>query len=394
MEFDCRTRSAAGRRTWPLADTIAATSPWLARATMRDAWKAVLPPRRSARSGRGTRAGHRNGPCDDLAHVRGAGAPHRSATPKPPRIRASDGARGRRSGPAAFPGELDVEDKRNERGYDPVTIADLAAEDVIRAKSRASIRSRHPRRRARRRSGHVQLHVGHRPDRRHPELHPRPVALGHADRAARRRARRSSASRTSRSWANRSSAPRGGIAEWRRGSERRTLRTRRCRADRRRGRRHHAPRHFRTPRSWRRSTASPTCAADALRRGLLLLHPAGDGPDRRRRRNGAAGLRRAGADPADRGGGRGDHRLVGRLATRAARLACGDRALHADVLRLLASPGGPAGGRERCRCAACQLAQSRGPTYAHAELPVRNSGLGPALTAPSCTFRICTMAVV
>ena len=52
-------------------------------------------------------------------------------------------------------------------------------------------RSRHPRRGARPRAGDVAVHVGHRSDRRHAELHPRAAALGDADRAARRRRGRS-----------------------------------------------------------------------------------------------------------------------------------------------------------------------------------------------------------
>jgi hypothetical protein len=79
---------------------------------------------------------------------------------------------------------IEIEDKRNFLGYDPVTAADREAESVIRAPSGSPIRPRHPRRGARARVGHVALHVGDRPGRRDAELHPGPVALGRADRAA------------------------------------------------------------------------------------------------------------------------------------------------------------------------------------------------------------------
>ena len=90
-----------------------------------------------------------------------------------------------------FRAALDVEDKGGAKGYDPVTVADHAAEAVIRAEiARAypdhGIRGEeHGTQR-----GASKLHVGDRPDRRHPQLHPRPDALGDADRAQRRRRRR------------------------------------------------------------------------------------------------------------------------------------------------------------------------------------------------------------
>ena len=79
---------------------------------------------------------------------------------------------------------LDVEDKGGGKGYDPVTVADHAAEAIIRAEiARAypdhGIRGEeHGEER-----GTLELHVGHRPHRRHAQLHPRPDALGDADRA-------------------------------------------------------------------------------------------------------------------------------------------------------------------------------------------------------------------
>ena len=51
---------------------------------------------------------------------------------------------------------IDVEDKRNKHGYDPVTIADRAAEDVIRAEISARYPGPwHPRRGARQAGRHV-----------------------------------------------------------------------------------------------------------------------------------------------------------------------------------------------------------------------------------------------
>ena len=98
---------------------------------------------------------------------------------------------------------------------------------------------RHSRRGARHAARRLEVHVGDRPDRRHPQLHPRPDALGDADRAQRRRRRRSSASRTSRTSANRSwrrqAAARSGGAAASGG----TLKTRRCPRLCRRGRRLH-----------------------------------------------------------------------------------------------------------------------------------------------------------
>ena len=110
---------------------------------------------------------------------------------------------------------IDVEDKRNVMGYDPVTIADRAAEEVIRAEiMRASSRPWHPWRGTRQAQRHVAAHMGDRPHRRHPQLHPRPVALGDADRAARRRASGSRRRAPALTWARPSSARR---AAWRNG---------------------------------------------------------------------------------------------------------------------------------------------------------------------------------
>ena len=105
----------------------------------------------------------------------------------------------------------------------------------------------------------------------------------------------------------------GGTAEWRRGGERRTLRTRRCRAIGDAVARVHPSRHL--PHGRGSGGVPPRRRprpAHALRRRLLRVLPARDGADRRRRRIVAAGLRRAGADPDHRGRGRGHHRLVGR----------------------------------------------------------------------------------
>ena len=58
--------------------------------------------------------------------------------------------------PAAFPAAVAIEDKRNFMGYDPVTVADRAAEDVIRDAIKADVSGpRHPRRGARTRGRHV-----------------------------------------------------------------------------------------------------------------------------------------------------------------------------------------------------------------------------------------------
>jgi len=85
---------------------------------------------------------------------------------------------------------LDIEDKGSPAGYDPVTVADRAAEMVIRTGIARAYPDHGIRARSTAGSGRVQLHLGDRPDRRHQELHPRPAALGDAHRAARRRARR------------------------------------------------------------------------------------------------------------------------------------------------------------------------------------------------------------
>ena len=215
-----------------------------------------------------------------------------------------------------FRAPIDVEDKGGARGYDPVTEADRAAEAVIRA----AIAHRYPDHGIHgeehgRLAGRVAVHVGDRSDRRHAQLHPRPSALGDADRAPRRRAadRRRHAPAVRRRVVRRA---RTALSTWRRGDERRTLRTRRC------ARIEDAvvattdPRHFKTARQraalrggHRRRAARP------LRRRLLLLHAAGDGARRHRHRDGLAGVRHPGADSADRERGRRRHQL-GRRALR------------------------------------------------------------------------------
>jgi fructose-1,6-bisphosphatase/inositol monophosphatase family enzyme len=103
------------------------------------------------------------------------------------------------------------------------------------------------------------------------------------------------------------------VAEWRRGGARRTLKNAPMRDAKRCDRRHHRSPPF-------RRFAPALCvqgrhgrrAFGALWRRLLLLHAARDGIRGHRHRNGIAALRRAGADPAHRGGGRTDHELAGR----------------------------------------------------------------------------------
>ena len=74
-------------------------------------------------------------------------------------------------------------------------------------------RRRRPRRGVRRLRRPHGTHVGARPDRRHQELRPRRARLGHAHRAARRRARRSSASCRPRPWGD-AGGPRRGAGAW------------------------------------------------------------------------------------------------------------------------------------------------------------------------------------
>ena len=111
----------------------------------------------------------------------------------------------------------------------------------------------------------------------------------------------------------------GGPSEWRRGDERRPLSTRRCARHRRCGRRHHRPALLRDAARGRRvRRGHRRRALHALRRRLLLLHAAGDGPRRHRHRNRVASLRHPGADPADRERGRRGDRLGGRRLPRTA----------------------------------------------------------------------------
>ena len=121
-----------------------------------------------------------------------------------------------------FRAPLDVADKGGGKGYDPVTIADRAAESVIsRGDCEGLSRPRHPRRRARPARRRVALHVGDRSDRRHAQLHPRPDALGDADRASRRRAhrRRRRPSALRRRIVRCDGRRAGGVAPWQRSAD-------------------------------------------------------------------------------------------------------------------------------------------------------------------------------
>ena len=217
------------------------------------------------------------------------------------------------------------------------------AKTVIRARDRARVsRSRHPRRGARLAEGNVELHVGDRPDRRHAQLHPRPDALGDADRAATTASASSPASPTSRTSASRSSrrraaSPNGGAAA----SGARCGRAAAARVadavvactD---------PEMFRTPGERAAfDRVADRGAAHALGRRLLRLLPARDGPDRHRDRVVAAGVRRAGADSDRRGRGRrrSPRGTASACDEGGGVVACGDRALHAKVLELLARSG-------------------------------------------------------
>ena len=196
-----RKRSAPGLRTRPLADDDRGHRGVARAARQRRAtWKDVLDRRCRARDPRAA-------PCMKPS------ACGRMTRTIPPAISSSRYAPRKRAGEAILPhfrAAIAVEDKRNFMGYDPVTVADHAAEAGHPRRDQGAripthgIHGEEHGREAR----HVADDVGDRPDRRHQELHPRPAALGHAHRAARRHARRWSASRTSRSSARRSSAPR------------------------------------------------------------------------------------------------------------------------------------------------------------------------------------------
>ena len=170
-------------------------------------------------------------------------------------------ARRRRGDPAAFSRRARGRGQGRRAGYDPVTVADQRGRDGDpRARSSARIpitasaaRSTAGARAASRYTWVIDPIDGTRSFILGPD------ALGDADRAARRRGASSRASRISRTSANRSSRRRAASAQWRRGGERRTLTTRRCRARRGRRRRVHGSDDVRNrarPRG--ASTASPT----------------------------------------------------------------------------------------------------------------------------------------
>ncbi len=209
-----------------------------------------------------------------------------------------------------FRAPLDVADKSGGKGYDPVTIADRAAESVITA----AIAKAYPDHGIRgeehgRRAGAsrytwvidpidgtrsfilgqmhwatlIALHDGER------------IVVGVAHQPY-----------VGESFA----ATAGGPAEWRRGSDRRTLVARRCAsvAD--------AVVACTDPKMF--ETAAARAAFDRVASRARLTRWGGDcyaycllamGLDRRRDRSLARGLRRAGADPDRRGGRRGDDRM-------------------------------------------------------------------------------------
>jgi len=84
---------------------------------------------------------------------------------------------------------LAVENKTADIGYDPVTLADRAAEQAIRDEIHRAypghgiLGEEHGFA-----SRHRRTDLDHRPNRRHPRLHYRATALGRFDRAQRRRA--------------------------------------------------------------------------------------------------------------------------------------------------------------------------------------------------------------
>ena len=133
---------------------------------------------------------------------------------------------------------------------------------------------------------HVDADVGDRSDRRHQELHPRPAALGRPHRAARRHGvggrRRAPAVRRRVVPGRRGRSRRSGGAATRRAR----LRTRACpSASRTRSSSTTDPRQFVTAAEKRGARRGlERRAPAALRRRLLLLHPARDGTRRRRHR--------------------------------------------------------------------------------------------------------------
>ena len=199
MDFACARAIAQGLAIRPLAQTIDDTAAWLGERDNADAWRNVL----SAEKEREALAGI--GPervrivaCRNGRAIIGSG-PRANAGRHPhgqrherrlPRIRRAHGEGRRRRHPPALPRRARRRGQGGRQGLRSRHRRRSRGRDGDQRGDRARVpRSRHSRRGARLAEGRVEIHVGDRPHRRHAELHPGPDALGHADRAARRRRR-------------------------------------------------------------------------------------------------------------------------------------------------------------------------------------------------------------
>ncbi len=112
MEWSCARAAARGLELRPLAETVADTAAWLRERDHSGAWRNVLPADKE-REILATMDAATNAEMLEFA-LRTAEAAGRAILPH-------------------FRAALDVADKGGQRGYDPVTVADHAAEAVIRA---------------------------------------------------------------------------------------------------------------------------------------------------------------------------------------------------------------------------------------------------------------------
>ena len=129
--------------------------------------------------------------CSALCRARGIGCGWRLCGRRPcvssSSSRPSRGS-GRRADPAALSRAIGMENKSKDGGFDPVTVADREAEAAIRREIRrvypdhGILGEEHGFD-----AGASPVHVDHRSDRRHALVRARAAALGHADRAERRR---------------------------------------------------------------------------------------------------------------------------------------------------------------------------------------------------------------
>ncbi len=183
-----------------------------------------------------------------------------------------------------FRSDVIAEDKGGDRGYDPVTIADRDIEQVLRERITAAYPDHEvvgeeagTQRPAR------PLPLADRPDRRHQGVRHRFAAVGHVARTARRRAPGGRLDPPA--------VPRGDVRRHRRaggvdGAARLTSSAAHPAGRRPRRRRrllHDADDVHRSGRAGVVRGGEPPRPSRALRRRLLRLRPAGDGPRRRRR---------------------------------------------------------------------------------------------------------------